>query len=80
MTARRILHDAEFISAGAAEHSGLSPILPRPDLDRMIRKSLMALLAGVIDATAFHPNGNNVESGSVVSTACLSVEIDPANF
>ena len=75
-----VLRDAEFAAASAAKHGRLTPLLLRPDLNRMVGQSFVALLAGVIDPAALHPDRDDVESGSVVSAACLSIEIDPANF
>ena len=77
---RHILRNAELAATNAAKHGRLTPLLLRPDLNWMVRQSLVALLAGVIDAAALHPDRDDVESGSVVSAAGLSIEIDPANF
>jgi hypothetical protein len=80
IAARHVLRDAQLISAGAAENRRLVPLLPRPGLNRVVCQRVMALLAGVIDAAAFHPDGNDVEFGSVMSAACRGIEFDPANF
>src|ERR1700691_5728555 len=78
--ARPIFADGHFIPASAAEHRGLVPLLLRPDLDRMAGQSLVTLLAGVIDSTALHFDGDDVERGPIVSAAGLRIQIDSANF
>jgi hypothetical protein len=40
----------------------------------------VAILAGIIDAAALHPDRDDVESGSIVSAAGLRIQIDSANF
>jgi hypothetical protein len=72
--------DAHLISAGAAQYCGLCPLRLRPNLDRMICQSFMAILAGVIDAATFHLYRDNIENGSIVCTARLCVQIDSPNF
>jgi hypothetical protein len=80
IAACHIFVDGHFISASTAEHCGLGPFHLRPDLNRMVCQSQVALLAGVINAAAFHPDGNNIESSRIVSTAGLRIEIDSVNF
>ena len=77
---RHVLRNAELAAASAAKHGRLTPLLLRPDLYWMVGQSFVALLAGVVDAAALHPDRNDVESGSIVSAAGLSIEFDPANF
>src|SRR5271156_5016701 len=74
----QVLRNAELISADPTEHSGLAQFCLRPDFDGMVCQDLVALFAGVISAAALHLDSKNVEIGSAVSAARLSVEIDPA--
>ena len=76
----QVLRNAELISANPTEHSGLAPFCLQPDFDGMVCQDLVALFAGVINAAALHLDGKNIEIGSGVSAARLSVEVDPANF
>ena len=46
-----------------------------PDFNRMARERIVAVLAGVVDAAAFHFDGNDVERGVVVEAAGLGVEV-----
>lgn len=80
VAAGHVLLDAHLISTGAAQDRVLGPLGPRPDFDRMVSQSLVALLAGVVDAAAFHLDRDNVENGSIVSAARLRIQIDSANF
>jgi hypothetical protein len=80
IAARHVLYDAQLISAGAAENRRLVPLLLRPDLNRVVCQRQVALFTCVIHAAAFHPNGDDVEVGPVMSAACHGIEIDPANF
>jgi hypothetical protein len=80
IAARHVLRDAQLVSAGTAENRRLVPLLLQPDLNRVVGQRLVALLAGVINAAAFHPDGDDVEPGSVMSAAGRRIEIDPTNF
>jgi hypothetical protein len=80
VAASQILRDAQFVSAGATEYGRLVPVRLWPDLYRVVCQCLVALLAGVIDATTFHLDGNDVEVGPVMSAPCLGIEINPANL
>ncbi len=80
VAARHVLRDAQFVSAGVTEYRELCPFFPRTDLDRMARQSLVTLLARKIQTAAMHLDGNNIESGSIVSAASLRIQIASANF
>ena len=80
VVARHVFVDRHLISASAAKNRSPVPLLPRPHLDRMARQSLVAVLAGVINAAAFHLDRDNVEFGPIVQAARPRVQIDSANF
>lgn len=80
IAARHILRDGELISAGATQNRRLVPLLLRPDLNRVACQRLVTLLAGIIDAATFHPDGDDIELGSEMIAACRGIEINPANF
>ena len=80
VAAGQVLLDAHLISTGAAQDRALSPFGLRPDFDWMISQSLVAILAGVIDAAAFHLYRDDVENGPIVSAARFCIQIDSANF
>lgn len=68
------------MSADTTQHGELGPLRLQPDLDRMIGQSLVAVLACVIGAAAFHLDGEYIESGMIVSATGLRIDIDSANF
>lgn len=80
VAAAEIVRDGHLTAAGAAQHRAHGPLGARPDLDRMVREGLVAILAGVIDTAALHPDRDDVESGSIVSAAGLRIQIDSANL
>lgn len=75
-----ILLNAHLISTGAAQHGKLGPLGLRPDFDRMISQLLMTILAGIVGATTFHFDGDDVEGSSIVGAARLGIDIDSANL
>src|ERR1700722_13331315 len=74
IAARHVVRDAQLISAGAAENRRLVPPLLRPDLSRVVCQRLVAVLAGVIDSAAFHPDCDDVELCPVVSAQTRHVK------
>jgi len=46
----------------------------------MACQRLVTILAGIIDAAAFHLDSNDVESGLVMSAMCFGVKIKSTNF
>jgi hypothetical protein len=46
----------------------------------MIGYGIMAIFAGIVDTTAPHPDGDDVERRIVVNAARLSVQPDPAHL
>jgi hypothetical protein len=67
--------DREKGAAGAAEDGGLVPFGLRPGLEEMVGEGVVAVLAGVEKAAAFHFDGDDVEGGVIVEAAGLRVEI-----
>ena len=80
IAACHVLANGHLLSANAAQHCGLIPFRLRPDLNRMARQRFVTFLTGVINAAALHPDGDDVESGSIVSAAGVCIEIDSANI
>jgi hypothetical protein len=80
VAACHVFLDGHFISASPAEHRGLSPFRPQPNLDLMAGQCLVTLLAGEIYTAALHLDGDHVESGPIVSAPSLCIQIDSANF
>lgn len=80
IAARHVSFDSHFISASAAKHRRLRPFRMRPDFDRVAGQSLVTFLAREIYAAALHLDSDDVESGSIVSTANLRIQIDAANL
>ena len=61
-----VLENRQDRTAGAAEYSLLVPFIFRPDCYRMIGKCLVAILAGIVQAAAFHLDGDNVSRPVIV--------------
>lgn len=80
MAAGEVLIDGHLAPAGAAQDGLLVPFRLRPCLERMIGQGFVAVLAGVVDAAALHPDGHDVEPCVVVSAAGLRVEVDAADL
>jgi hypothetical protein len=80
VAACHVLCYRQFTSAGPAKHRLVVPLLRRPNLNRMACQSIMAIFAGVVDAAALHPDGNDVQGRVVVSTARLRIQSNAAHF
>lgn len=75
-----ILPNGHHVLASSAKNSWLVPLRHWPNLNGMIRECHMAIFAGVVHATALHPDGDNVAIRTVMGAARITVEIDSANF
>ena len=80
VAAVHVFPDRHFGAACTAKDRSNVPFLARPNLDSVARENFVALLAGVVDAAAGHPDGDDVERGAVVAAARLSIQLDSANF
>jgi len=78
--ALHVLLNGEFCAAGAAEDCLLVPLALRPDFDRMIGERGVAVLAGIVDATALHLDRNNVAWPVIVPAASLRIKIYATNL
>ena len=72
--------DGEFGAAGTAEDGLVVPFGLRPGLDRMVSEGVVAVFAGVEEATAFHFDSDDVERRVVMETAGLGIEIQAADI
>lgn len=70
-----ILGDGESPAARSAKNRMLVPFRARPRFQRVAGESVVAILAGVEEAAAAHLDGDDVESGVVVGTARLRIEL-----
>lgn len=68
--------DRHCIPAGPAKDGVIVPLGYRPDLDGMIGKGYVAILAGVEKTAALHADGDDVAGSVVVEAAGLRVEVD----
>lgn len=66
--------------AAAAEDSFLVPFGLGPEFDGVVGQCVVAVFAGVVDAAAFHFDGDDVQRGLVMDAAGLRIEIQPADF
>jgi hypothetical protein len=46
----------------------------------MARERIVAVLAGIVDAAAFHFDGDDVERGVAMEAASLGVEVQAEDF
>ena len=56
------------------------PIGLWPDFNGMACEGIVAILAGVVDAAAFHFDGDDIERGVVMEAAGLRVEVQAEDF
>jgi len=56
------------------------PFRPRPHGRRVPGERIVAVLAGIIDAAALHPDRNDVERRMPMDAARFAIEIDTADF
>jgi hypothetical protein len=78
--ALHVLLNGEFYTAGAAEDCLLVPLALRPDFDRVIGECGVTILAGIVDATALHPDRNNIAGPVIVLATSLRIKTDAANL
>ena len=77
--ALHVLVNSQFRAAGATENCFLVPLVSWPNLNQMIGESFVTILAGVIDTTTFHLDGDDVRGAVIVLAAGLRVKIDAAH-
>jgi hypothetical protein len=78
--AGEVVGDGEDGAARAAEDGGFVEFGGGPGSERMIGEGVVAILAGVEEAAAFHFDGDDVERGVVMEAAGLRIEIEAADF
>jgi hypothetical protein len=67
--------DCQLGAAGSAKNGLVVPFGLGPDFHRMSGEGVVAILAGEVDAAAFHFDGDDVERRVVVEAAGLRVEV-----
>jgi hypothetical protein len=72
--------DCQLGAAGSAENGLEVPFGLGPDFNRMAREGIVAILAGVVDAAAFHFDRDDVERGVVMEAAGLGIEVQAEDF
>jgi len=80
VAARHVLLDAHLTSASAAQDGKFGPLPCWPELDGVVSQGIVAILASVIVAAAFHLDRDDIESRSIVCAARLRIEIDSENL
>ena len=71
--------DGELRAAITAEDSLVVPFGRGPWFNGMARQGVVAVLASVEVAAAFHFDGDDVERGVVVEAASLGIEVETAD-
>jgi hypothetical protein len=72
--------DGELGAARAAEDGLRVTFGFGPGFEGVVGEGGVAVFAGVIDAAAFHFDGNDVERRVVVEAASLGIEVEAADF
>ncbi len=80
VVALEVLGDGEFGAAGSAKDGRLVPFGSRPALDGMAGEGSMAILAGVVEPAALHPDCDNVGGAVVVEATALRIEVQSVDF
>lgn len=75
----KILTNGKLPRAGAAKHRFLVPLGARPHLSWVAGKCLVAILAGIVDAAALHPDGSDVVRCMPMETSRIAIDVDPGN-
>ncbi len=66
VAAVHVFADRQLIPAGSAENRSNIPFRAWPYLNVMIRQCFMAILAGIVNTAAGHPDRNDIERRVVV--------------
>jgi len=74
-----VLLDSQLCTAASAKDRFLIPLTLRPHRYRVVRQLSMAIVAGIVEAAAFHFDGNNVGGPVIVPTTSLEIEINAAD-
>lgn len=78
--ARQVAADREFGATRAAQDGFPAPLALRPNLDFVISQRSVAIFAGVVNAAAFHFDGDDVDGLVEVCATSLGIDIDPAHL
>lgn len=74
-----VLADSQLCTTTSAKDRFLIPLTLRPHRHRVVRQLSMTIAAGIVEAAAFHFDGNDVRGSVIVPTTSLEIEIDAAN-
>lgn len=72
----QVLIDGQFAAAASTEHSFGVAFVPRPNLWGMTGQGFMAADAGVVLATAFVFDGDDVQVGVPVGALCCGRDVN----
>jgi hypothetical protein len=79
-TTIKVLLNGQLGAAGAAENGPVAPLTLRPNLDRMVGKSRVAIFARVKRAATPHLDGHDVGWAVIVFAPSLHIEIQAPHF
>ena len=74
-----VLLDSQLCTAASAKDRFLIPLTLRPHRYRVACQLSMAIVTGIVEATAFHFDGNDVRGLVIVPTTSLEIEINAAD-
>src|ERR1700692_1873446 len=80
ISAIHVAFDRQLDATGTAQDCRLSPLAPRPHLDRMAGEGDMTILAGVVSSATLHFDGYDIHWLVVVGAAGLRVYFDSTDF
>jgi hypothetical protein len=80
VAAVHVFPDRQFVAASSAENCPKVPLGTRPHLDGMACKEFVAILAGIVDAAASHPDGNDVDRRAIMEAPGLPIYFHSLNF
>ena len=76
----QIFTNGQFPFASAAQNCRLIELRGRPNVYRMVGDGDMAVFASVVNAAAFHFDGDDVQRRVVVKATGVWVEMEGTNF
>jgi hypothetical protein len=76
IVALKILPNTHLHAASPAQNRLPIPFALRPNFYRMSCQRIVAILASKVSAATFHPDGDNIDSLSIMSAPALRVHVD----
>src|SRR5262249_13109075 len=78
--AGKIFANAHLGAASTASHRFCAPFHFRPGPNGVPRERLVAVLAGIVEPTAFHPDSHDIELRMPMPATRLRIELEAVNL